>query len=659
MTIWSAEIKELKNLLDSFQGQFSDLEKELKPLITSEDPNVVLLYSRRCLEVIVTELCEVELKRPRKTEPLKGIIDKLNSEGKVSSHIITSMHSLNSLSTYGTHPKDFEVEQVKPVLNNLFVIIKWYLKYKESQTKDSAEVTTQKAGVKMTKLTQETSRNKTKEVLIYSISLLVILAVVFIIVKTNFLNREIEKSIAVLPFRNDSPEDSTQYFMDGVMEELLNKLQSLKSLRVVGRTSVEQFRRQDKSIPEIAKELGVNYIVEGSGQKSGNSLRMRVQLLVARNESHLWGNSFEQENLDMRKYFKAQSGFAEAIANELNAAMSSDERMLIEKTHDISFEVYDNYLKASQNLGDVGKESLQKALDYLNNAIKKEPGWAPLYIGLVQTWLAIQQMGFEPPSVAMPEIYRNLNKALELDPNLSEAHYLNAMIAHVVEWDWEKSEKEFLEALAVNPNDASSRALYAQLLCILQRSDEGVAQGRLALQLDPLNPYVKIWVAAILNCVGDCKTSLILAEEVTADDHGNYLANQDILIAAYICKKYDKVINAEKYNLAPFNVTEDDMKEIERIFNEQGFIKAFEKIMILLEKFAENNPISPMDLAVRYLMAGQPEKALDWLEKGYEMHDPTMTYIATKIFNFEPLFNNSRFLDIVKKMNLPLPKTNQ
>jgi len=505
-------------------------------------------------------------------------------------------------------------------------------------------------------LPEEKTRNKTKKVLIYSLLLLVILAVVFVTIKTNFLKKEIEKSIAVLPFRNDSPEDSTQYFMDGVMEELLNKLQSIKSLRVVGRTSVEQFRGQDKSIPMIAKELGVNYIVEGSGQKSSNSFRMRVQLIIARNERHIWGNSFEQENLEMREYFKAQSGFAEAIANELNAAISSDERMLMEKTHDINFEVYDNYLKSRQYWGDVGKESLQKALEYLNNAIKEEPGWAPLYSGLAQVWINLQQMGFEPPSVAIPEIYNNLNKALELDPNLSEAHYLKAMIAHLVEWDWQKSEKEFLKALAVNPNDALSRALYAQLLCVLQRTDEGVTQGRLALALDPLNPYVKCLCAAILPCVGDCKTAIDIAEEVTVADPGNYLANNVIFIAAFKCKEYGKVIKAEKYNLPVFSVKEDDIKEIEKIFNEEGFVKAYEKIMILLEKIAENNPISPLDMAMRYIMANQPDKAMDWLEKGFELHDPGMTYIATKIFNLDPLFNNPRFIDIVKKMNLPLPK---
>jgi len=132
MAIWSSEIKELEKLYGSLKGQLPGLEKELERLIKADDENMILLYSRRCLEVIITDLCECELKRPRKTEPLKGIIDKLHKEEKVPSHIITSMHGLNELSTYGAHPKDFDPEQVKPVLVNLDIIIKWYLIYKDS-----------------------------------------------------------------------------------------------------------------------------------------------------------------------------------------------------------------------------------------------------------------------------------------------------------------------------------------------------------------------------------------------------------------------------------------------------------------------------------------------------------------------------------------------
>jgi len=132
MTIWSAEIKELKSLYATLKDQFPDLEKELQKLIKTDDENIVLIYSRRCLEVIITELCEKELNRPRKTEPLKGIIDKLNKEEKVPSHIITSMQNLNSLSAYGAHPKEFDPQQVRPVLINLATIIKWYQKYRDT-----------------------------------------------------------------------------------------------------------------------------------------------------------------------------------------------------------------------------------------------------------------------------------------------------------------------------------------------------------------------------------------------------------------------------------------------------------------------------------------------------------------------------------------------
>src|SRR4030043_1137950 len=149
MKIWASEIKELEVLHLSVKGHFADLEKELERLISADDENMVLLYSRRCLEVIITDLCECELKRPRKTEPLKGIIDKLNQEEKVPAHLIASMQSLNSLSTFGAHPKEYEPEQVKPVLNNLSTILKWYLKYKTEKAEAEGRYKVQGTGYKV------------------------------------------------------------------------------------------------------------------------------------------------------------------------------------------------------------------------------------------------------------------------------------------------------------------------------------------------------------------------------------------------------------------------------------------------------------------------------------------------------------------------------
>jgi hypothetical protein len=151
MTIWSAEIKELEKLYESFKGHFPALEKELEQLIRTDDQNVIMLYSRRCLEAITADLCECELKRPRQTEPLKGIIDKLHKGGKVPSHIITSMHGLNHLSIYDTHPKDFDPEQIKPVLINLDIINKWYLKYKGFQIAGRQKLDVQANNIKLGK----------------------------------------------------------------------------------------------------------------------------------------------------------------------------------------------------------------------------------------------------------------------------------------------------------------------------------------------------------------------------------------------------------------------------------------------------------------------------------------------------------------------------
>jgi len=217
MPIWSAEIKELEKLCESFKGQIHDLEKELEQLIRTEDANVVLLYSRRCLEVIITDLCKCELNRDRGTEPLRGIIDKLNKERKVPSNITTSMHGLNDLSTFGTHPKDFDPEQVKPVLNNLSTIIKWYLKYKEIvpdiESKSVEGIREGKKGFEGVKKSITISRKKWAGLLGGSIGIVAsVYAVLFFsnIIGGSKQTKELEKSIAVLPFFNDSPHHAGQ-----------------------------------------------------------------------------------------------------------------------------------------------------------------------------------------------------------------------------------------------------------------------------------------------------------------------------------------------------------------------------------------------------------------------------------------------------------------
>ncbi len=465
-----------------------------------------------------------------------------------------------------------------------------------------------------------------------------------------------ELSIAVLPFINDSPDQENTYFINGVMEEILNNLQKIKALRVISRTSVEQYRDTKKSVRQIAQELGVSYIVEGSAQKYGNAFRLRTQLIMAERESHLWGESFQQKITDVEDIFSIQIRIAKSIAEELRAVISPEEKKLIEKIPAADLAVYEEYLKARSYAVDGRREALNKALEFLTSAVEKNPGWAPLYAGLAEAWLWMQQNGYEQPSVTAPLIIENLNKSLALDPDLAEAHYLRAMIAHLVDWDWEKSEKEFLRALAINPNDALSRGLYAQLLLILHRKDEALAQNELALGLDPLNPMTKQLNIGTLLQAGEYQASLSLAEEAVADDPDNFNLNQMIEIAAYRLKQYDKALGAVRHVL-PFPLEEDACKDIERSYSESGIIRAYEKIVERLEKYAENQPVAFWDMAFRYLVADQPDKAMDWVEKGFEMHDPLMTYITTPARYFDPLFGDPRFIAICTKMNLPLPNS--
>jgi len=647
MPIWSAEIKEIHILFDSFKGQFPDLEKELKPLITSEDSNVVLLYSRRCLEVIVTELCEVELKRPRKTEPLKGIIDKLNSEEKVPFHIVTSMHSLNSLSTFGTHPKDFDQEQVKPVLNNLAIIVRWYLKYKETQSKGKVPPDTQKESDKISTLVIGKTQSKIKKILIYSITMLIVVAAVLVIVKFNVFDKKLEKSIAVLPFRNDSHDDSTQYFMDGVMEELLANLQKVKELRVLGRTSVEQYRDQSKPISQIAKELGVNYIVEGSGQKSGHSLRMRVQLIIAKEERHLWANSFEQEDLKLKEYFKTQSQFAVKIANELNAVITPEEKQLIERNPTTNISAYEAYLKGRYHWSKLTEKDLETAMQYFELAKEKDPEFALAYAGIGWVWCGRRQMGLVRPYEATPKADEAILKALKIDSNHFDVQYILAGQLTWGKFDWEGGESAFRKAIEMNPNHSEAHAYYSHLLNILGRHDEAMKHIETALKLDPLSSLIKALYAVDLMFVERYNDAIKACQESLDLDPTQSLAEGTIIQALYFAGKEDEAIKRQRIHIK----IPENIKAWDEGSASGGFPGANKKVADLKVEQSKTIYVRPFGIAQQYALAGDIDNAMFWIEKAYEESDPNMPYLLLP--RWDNLRNDQRFQEIAKKMKLP------
>jgi TolB-like protein/Flp pilus assembly protein TadD len=514
MTIWSSEIKELETLLASIQGQFPDLEKELEQLIETKDANVILIYSRRCLEVIITDLCENELKRPRKTEPLKGIIDKLSHEDRVPSHIVISMQYLNSLSTFGAHPKDFDPEQVKPVLSNLAIIIKWYLKYKEeggkstrvqevgwkkaqgmeTQERGQSEMDAKHKGYKETDHISNIWRKPSKVI----IGILIVAAVVVV---TLFALRgfgskkqtgELEKSIAVLPFVNDSPDEENAYFINGIMDEILINLQTIKELRVISRTSVERYRGPDKpSIPQIARELGVNYIVEGSGQKYGNTISLRVQLLKAAKESHLWAESYKQEINEVNDILSIQGQIAQSIATELETVITPQEENTIRRIPTENPLAYDYYLKGKQYRQDV---KWDLAIDMFGKAIEQDPGFALAYLARASICSRLYfTKGTEYRLPGTWEGYDSLAKAdlkmaMRINPELPEVKYAQAEQLY---W-FDRKHNEALELLDQIKNQMGNNPSFFFLKsAILRRTgqwEESLNEMRHMILLDPLNP---------------------------------------------------------------------------------------------------------------------------------------------------------------------------
>ena len=618
MSIWSAEIKELERLNASLAGHSPLLEKEMGLLLRTEDENVAMLYSRRCLEVIVTDLCETELKRPRKTEPLKGIIDKLNKEEKVPSYIITSMHGLNSLSTYGAHPKDFDPDQVKPALSNLAIIMKWYL------VKKGIELSAKPSDEEETVIGTRKSKSDTAKY---------------------------EKSIAVLPFINDSPDQENTYFINGVMEEILNNLQKIKALRVISRTSAEKYRDQKKSVSEIAEELGVNYIVEGSGQKYGNVLRLRAQLIMAEHESHLWGESFQQKITDAEDIFNIQIKIAESIANELKTVISPEEKRVIEKVPTKDLGAYEEFLKGRFYLYKFTTNDFEIAIKYFESAIAKDPQYAPAYSGIAFSWLALVQMGFKSPEEAGPVIQENLMKALEIDSENAEVQYTLAGISTWALWDWRGGEEAFKKTLSINPNHSEAHAYYSHFLLIVGRPQEEVIKEiETALKLDPLNPLILSLCAVSYLILKKLGESIKLFNDALEMDPDYNFALSNIGEAFYLSGRVEEAL--EKYK-AYFSIMKlfDVVEATERGIKEGGNEKAFVYIAEALERQYKASYWVPAEIAWRFVQAGDKNKALDWLEVGYEKRDQNMPYLCWPIF--DPLRDEPRFQEIVRKMNLP------
>jgi TolB-like protein/Tfp pilus assembly protein PilF len=615
MPIWTTEIKELERLYESIKGQSSDLDKELARLIKADDENIILLYSRRCLEIIITDLCESELKRPRKTEPLKGILDKLQKEEKVPSHLIASMHGLNELSTYGAHPKEFDPEQVRPVLINLVIIIKWYLKYKDFQIV-----------VKPISEEEKYDSNRRKV-------------------------SPIEKSIAVLPFANMSSEKDQDFFCDGIAEEIINTLSHIEGFKVIARTSAYAFKDKQVDIREIGRMLDVETLLEGSIRKDGKRLRVTVQLIKVADGSYIWSERYDRE---MKDLFAIQDEISLAVADNLKFKLLGETKAMIAKRRSENPEAYILYLKGTCCYQMLTPEGLKKASEYFGQALKLDPGYALAYVELGYIiWLG-SMWGSISPGKAYPQINEYVKKALKIDNNLAEAYSLLGTINTFYYWDWKEAEQNYIRALQINPNSPIIHTNYSVLLSFTGRHKEAIHEAKRAQELDPLSSYINARAGMAFQMAGLYDKAIEeLQMALTLNPH--FFFTHLNLGAAYFAKSmYREAVDEYKMAFDLSNGTQMAVVALGLGYYQIGEKVQAEKLFDSLEKRSETEYIFSTIFYLIYRLRGAEDIAFEWLKRACDEHDTFLTFLKA-LLHFHPLFlfpEGSRYMVLLKEAGL-------
>jgi len=413
---------------------------------------------------------------------------------------------------------------------------------------------------------------------------------------------------------------------------------------------VEQYRKTTKSIPEIAKELGVNYVVEGSGQKYGKTFRLRVQLIRAVKESHLWAKPYEQEIKDAKVIFKIQSQVAEAIAAELEAVITPQEKRIIDKIPTSNLTAYEAYLKGISHMNKFNEQDWEVALKYFEEAKEKDPGYALAYCGICEIWINRALFSSASPEVAAPKAIAAFTKALELDSMVAEVYNCLSNIQSYIRYDWKGAELSSKKAIALNPNNANAHTTYAFHLIIMGRMDEAIIHNELALKLDPLNPTTKAVYGLTLLFAHRYDDAIRTFQEVLKMDPAHMLALGNLPEAFHQTGRYKEELEAwESYFSLSFK---DFIHVFDQGYAKGGYTGALELEADTLVAQSKTNFINPFEIALLYACAGNKVRTMDMLELDYEMQDLNLPFIINYPV-LDNLHNEPRFQNLCRKMNLP------
>jgi TolB-like protein len=483
------------------------------------------------------------------------------------------------------------------------------------------------------------------------ILLIIILLAISVVPKLIGNKKLFEKSIAVLPFIYDSPLDTNQYFMNGLMEDVLIHLQSIKALTPRSRISAEKFRNRSKTIPEIAKELGVNYVVEGVGRRSGNLIKLNINLYkVGKKEVRIWGRSYDQVIHDARDVFRIESQLAEDIAKELNAVITPQEKQRIEKAPTANLAAYEDYLLGKSYLNRFFHQDFDVAMQHFEHAKEMDSSYTLAYVGISEVWLMRAISSYASPEETTPKALAAFNKAYQLDSTLAEVYICHSRIQIYLMYDCRSAEISCEKALSISPNNAYVRTGYANLLVILGRPEEAVDQIELALSLDPLNLDTKGPYGVILFCSGRYDDAILAFKELLEIDPENGTALDNLPLVLHTAGRYKEALQVWESLFSIY------FKGYTNIFKQNNSLRSYKEVLNLqgdsLTGNLKTRYINPTEIAQIYACAGNRGKTLEMLEAALKEHDPNLPYVLRfPIFDF--LKDDLRFHNLCNMLNLP------
>jgi serine/threonine-protein kinase len=496
------------------------------------------------------------------------------------------------------------------------------------------------------RLRKEKLRKRRKAIFYAGAGGLVILAAVLVL--TFFPSRvEAISSIAVLPLENLTGDAEQEYFVDGATDELIGRLAQISGLRrVISRTSVMQYKHTDKSLPQIARELNVDAVVEGSVQNVGDRIRLRVQLIDALPEERsLWAETYEGAKADLLGLYNEM---ARVIAEKAQVTLTPDESTRLTRTRQVNPEAYEAYLKGEFHWHKFTEKDLETALQYYELALEKDPDYAPAYTGIAMIWGSRTYFGMLASEV-MPKRMAALNKSLELDSGLPEAHAMLAGTATWFEFDWEKAEREFLLTLELNPNFAQTRVFYGLFLTGMGRFEEAKAQMRIGIELDPLNSMYQSYLGLAFQR-GRQFDEAIAQFRKGLDLQPDFADALDGLRGCYHHKgMYEETLDVSR-RLYTVTGDQDLLQALDRGRKEGGYKEAMRQAAEAME--ARSNRAYAMDIATLYTYAGEKERALDWLEIAFQEKIQNLVYLNVYP-KWDPLRDDTRFQELIRRMNFP------